>query len=257
MARRSPPPQEPPSLPTEKAVPILEDLIRQAEKISRAARESGEREVWIHTAEGALRAAFGSADNNVHAFGSAQCGAYSPYDTEEYLQEQAQRQLSGMISVLQSAVTQLRWRLPDPNQVFLPAGSQHDAYLEIRSIVQRGTTEIFLVDPYVDHTLWPLLTNLPKACKIRVLTEHFKADFVLEGKRFCAQHGASVEVRQSANYHDRFIILDGSRCFHLGASIKDAGSKACAISEMHRSEIAGAVIADAQSQWLLATPVPL
>lgn len=115
-------------------------------------------------------------------------------------------------------------------------------------IVQQGAAQIFVVNPYVDHTLWPLLTNLPKSCKIRVLTEHLKGDFVLEGKRFRAQHGNTVEVRQTLNYHDRFIILDGSKCFHLGASIKDAGNKAFAISEMHRSQIAGAVIADAESE---------
>jgi hypothetical protein len=257
MARRSLFPPEPPSLLPEKAIPILEGLIGETEKINRAGRHSPERLEWIHTAEGALRGAFGTTDQNVRAFGTAQCGVNSPYDTEEYLEEQAQTQLSGMVSVLQSAVKQLRWRLPGPNQVFLPAGSQHDAYLEIRKIVQQGAAQIFVVDPYVDHTLWPLLTNLPKSCKIRVLTEHLKGDFVLEGKRFRAQHGNTVEVRQTLNYHDRFIILDGSKCFHLGASIKDAGNKAFAISEMHRSQIAGAVIADAESEWLSATPVSL
>ncbi len=257
MAKRRILSQEAASLPPEKAVPILEDLIQKAEVIARAGQLSPERQEWIHTAEGALRAAFGGTDDNVQAFGTAQCGAYSPYDTEEYLNEQAQTQLTGMVSVLRSAVKQLRWRLPDPNQVFLSAGSQHDAYVEIRKIVQHGTAEIFVVDPYVDHTLWALLTNLPKACKIRVLTEHLKGDFVLEGKKFCAQHGNTIEVRQNSNYHDRFIILDGSRCFHLGASIKNAGNKAFVISEMHRSQLARAVIADAESVWSSATPIPL
>ena len=35
-----------------------------------------------------------------------------------------------------------------------------------------------------------------------------------------------VEIRKTTNYHDRFIFLDKKRCFHLGASIKDAGKKA-------------------------------
>ncbi len=257
MARRRDPPQEPPSLSPEKAIPILEGLIRDADEIARENRLSPKREEWIHTAEGALRVAFGSNDAIVQAFGTAQCGSYSAYDTEESLEEQAQTQLSGMVSVLQSAVKQLRWRLPDPNQVFLPAGSQHDAYVEIRKMVQCSSREVFIIDPYVDQTLWPLLTNVAKTCKIRVLTGHLKGDFVLEGKKFCAQHGSSVEVRRTLNYHDRFIILDGSRCFHLGASIKDAGSKACVISEMVRSQLARAVIADAESEWSQATLVTL
>jgi hypothetical protein len=250
-------PSQTPSLPPEKAVPIFEGLLEDAKRIGREGRLSPTRQEWIHTAEGALRAAFGDSDANVQAFGTAQCGAYSPGDTEEYLEGQAQTQLSDMVSVLQSAVKQLRWRLSDPQQVFLPAGSQHDAYVEIRKIIQDAKTEILIVDPYVDHTLWSLLTNVSQSCKVRVLTEHLKGDLILEGKKFCAQYKNAVQVRVTSSYHDRFVVLDGARCFHLGASIKDAGNRACAISEIRRPQLAGAIIADAESEWLRATTIPL
>ncbi|HTG62805.1 MAG TPA: hypothetical protein VMG63_25805, partial [Terriglobia bacterium] len=103
----------------------------------------------------------GNKHPNVQAFGAAQCGVYHPgYDTEAYLRQQANEQLERMVAVLKSTVDQLRWQLSDPTQVFLPAGSAHDAYVEIRKIVQSATSEILIVDPYVDGTLWTLLTNV-------------------------------------------------------------------------------------------------
>jgi len=94
------------------------------------------------------------------------------------------------------------------HQVFLPAGSQHEAYVRLRKIFTLAKREILIVDNYVDHTLWELLTNTKPKVKIRILTDHMKGDFRLEGRKFAAQYGKAVEVRKASNYHDRFIIQD-------------------------------------------------
>jgi hypothetical protein len=161
------------------------------------------------------------------------------------------------VAVLQSAVKQLRWRLKDPNQVFFSAGSQHDAYIELRKIVQLATSEILIVDNYVDDSLWQLLTNLTSNVRIRILTQNMKGDFLLEARKFATQHGYAVEVRQTAKYHDRFIIADGRRCWHIGTSIKDAGSKAFAFSEMLQPDVINFIRNDVESTWSASTQVPL
>lgn len=76
--------------------------------------------------------------------------------------------------------------------MFLPAGSAHDAYIEIRKIIQLATTEILIVDSYVDGTLWQQLTNVPPTTKIRIMTMQMKGDFALEGRKFAAQHGNTI-----------------------------------------------------------------
>ncbi len=132
MAVRRGPAPKPPSLKPEQAIPILEGLIRKADAKVRPERyDSPLRQEWAHTGEGALSAALGSDDPAIQAFGTAQCGSYGPYDTDATLQQQANQQLDGMLSVLRSAVEQLRWMLPDPQQVFVPSGSPHDAYVQI------------------------------------------------------------------------------------------------------------------------------
>jgi hypothetical protein len=162
-----------------------------------------------------------------------------------------------MLAVLSSAVKQLRWRLPDPSTVFFPAGSSHDAYVEIRKIVESVTTEVLIVDPYVNHTLWGLLTNVPNGAKIGILTERPKPNFALEGRTFAKQHRNSIEARRTASYHDRFIFTDDKRCWHLGASIKDAGTKAFALSEFLEPNIVLIVKRAVESTWATATPLPM
>lgn len=254
--RRVPPAPKAPSLKAQQAIPILESLVREGEeKLRPEPYGSPDRNQWAHTGQGALLAALGNEDPAIQAFNAAQCGAYGPYDTPATLQKEANRQLDGMLSVLRSAIEQLRWKLPDPHQVFLPSGSQHDAFVQIRAIIQQATTEVFIIDSWVDETLWPLLTNIPSGCKVRILGEHLKGDFKLEAGKFAAQRGTLVEIRTTNSYHDRFIFLDGKRAFHLGASIKDAGNKAFMLAELERPQLIAATVADAEAEWLGAASV--
>jgi hypothetical protein len=142
------------------------------------------------------------------------------------------------------------------NQVYLPAGSQYDAYVELRKIVQFAKQDMLIVDPYVDETLWELLTNVLPTVKLRILTDKMKKDFRLEARKFAAQHGNAIEVRTTSKYHDRFIIEDGHRCWHIGASIKDAGNKTFAFSELLSPQLVKFVVADVESQWSAAPVTP-
>jgi hypothetical protein len=145
----------------------------------------------------------------------------------------------------------------DQHQTYLPAGSQHDAYVELRKIVQLAKSDMLIVDPYVDETLWQLLTNVHPTVRLRILTQQMKGDFCLEGRKFSAQHGNVIEIKTTVKYHDRFVIQDNRRCWHIGASIKDAGNKAFAFSELLRPELVKFAIADVENEWSVATPVSL
>lgn len=245
-----------PTLEPARAIPALEGLITQGEQLRSETWTSPKRQQFATTGEGLLLSALGSGHPAIQNFRSSQCGAFGPDDTEAWLNQQANNQLDSMLAVLRSVIDQLRWQLPDPTQVFLPAGSSHDAYVEIRKVIQLATSDILIVDSYVDETLWPLLKNLRPGAKIKILTMTMKGDFSLEAKKFVGQHGNTVEVRQTVQYHDRFILMD-TRCWHLGASIKDAGSKAFAMSEIVSPAICSAIQADVQTTWNTATKVPI
>jgi hypothetical protein len=249
----------PPSMSPEQAIPLIEQLIQQADEIRNSDRGSARVTEWRQTAASLLEAAFGSVSQNIEAFETAKTSnyIYLPGAPDSKYQAMHVDATIASTAVLQSAAKRLRWKLKDPNQVFLPAGSQHDAYVELRKIVQLAASEILIVDNYVDDTLWQLLTNLLPGVRIRILTSKMKGDFQLEAKKFAAQHGSHVEVRQTGSYHDRFIIEDAQRCWHIGASIKDAGSKAFAFSEMLQPSIVNFIRNEVEASWNTAVKVAL
>jgi hypothetical protein len=254
MARQKAAPATPPTLEPVKAIPALERLVTDGQKLRGEQWTSPRRQQFATTGEGLLLSALGSGHPSIQSFTASQCGSYGPGDTDGWLIQQANTQLDSMLAVLRSVIEQLRWQLPDPTQVFLPAGSGHDAYVEIRKVIQLATSKIFIVDTYVDETMWPLLKNLQPTTKIRILTMTMKGDFALEAKKFQGQHGNTIEVRQTVQYHDRFILMD-TRCWHLGASIKDAGNKAFAMSEIVSPAICSAIRADVEAKWNAGTVV--
>ena len=72
-------------------------------------------------------------------------------------------------------------------------------------------------------------------CKLEImlLSAKLTTDFIVEAAKFCKQYpNFEVAVRKTSDFHDRFIIIDKDRCWHIGASIKDAGSKVFMISEV-------------------------
>jgi hypothetical protein len=73
---------------------------------------------------------------------------------------------------------------------------------------------------------------------ILILTSKIPADFALEGMKFTQQHKSfALETKQTKDFHDRFIIIDDSACYLLGASIKDAGSKGFTIVPLHDAPV--------------------
>jgi hypothetical protein len=89
---------------------------------------------------------------------------------------------------------------------------------------------------------------------VRILTSKCPSDFSLEAKKFAKQHlGFTVEVRATKDFHDRFIILDQTRCYLLGASIKDAGNKGFTVVPLQEPTIVRFILDHANQVWASAT----
>ncbi len=136
-------------------------------------------------------------------------------------------------------------------ELFFQEQSQHAAYVEIRAIVQKVTSKIAIIDPYIDQSILTLLSTCAKpGLRVEILTSSLPTDFALEGKKWLSQHaGSSLNVRTTKEFHDRFIILDNSVCWHIGCSIKDAGNKAFMLSELEDRDNREALLAQARKSW--------
>jgi hypothetical protein len=123
------------------------------------------------------------------------------------------------------------------SEQFFPPGSEHDAYITIREIIAKASRDIIVVDAYVGSSLLLTVKALPRqALRVRFLTveRNLKPDFILEVAAFQQQVShIELEVRASTDFHDRFIAIDSTEFYHVGASLKDAGKRAFMISRIH------------------------
>lgn len=149
---------------------------------------------------------------------------------------------------------------PDSTEVkelFFPKQSQHDAYTEIRAILQSSAKSITVVDPYIDQSVLKLLASaLQPGMTVRILTAKLPADFPNEMKAWRTQYkDATLEVHTTKEFHDRFIVLDSSTCWHIGCSIKDAGSKAFMLSKIEDDGNRMSLLKQIDDSWNTGRPM--
>lgn len=129
-----------------------------------------------------------------------------------------------------------------PNQKVFFEGQVYDAFELLISLVQRAKREIVLVDGYVDTGTLNILAKKRPGISATVWTHPKTCLTERDIATFNAQY-PTLEVRHTASFHDRFLILDGVEGYLIGASLKDAGKKSFAITKLEGSSIIESIIA--------------
>ena len=108
-------------------------------------------------------------------------------------------------------------------------GQIYDAFSLILSLVRKAEKEIILIDGYVDGVTLDILAKKKEGVDVRIYTYPGTALTKTDTDKFNSQY-PSVSIYKTKAFHDRFLILDGSTAYHIGASIKDAGKKCFGIT---------------------------
>ena len=127
-----------------------------------------------------------------------------------------------------------------PNQGVFFDGQVFDAYELASKIIRSAKISIVLIDNYIDETTLTHLSKKTKAVKVLLLTKTMSNQLTLDVKKANEQYG-NFEIRVFASSHDRFIIIDNSDVYHLGASLKDLGKKWFAFSKMDKSSVSSII----------------
>ena len=140
----------------------------------------------------------------------------------------------------------------DVRELFFPKDTEHDAYVEIRKTFQEASTSIYVIDPYLDSSIFTVLKTIPLvSINVRLFTFKIPSDFALESRKFLLQYANySIELRKTREFHDRFIIIDNLKCWHIGCSIKDAGKKAFMISVIEDDTNRNALMKQIEDTWI-------
>jgi hypothetical protein len=110
------------------------------------------------------------------------------------------------------------------NQVF-------DAYVFVADIIKNAKTDIMLIDNYVDETVLTLLSKRNKTVTATIYTKQINNQLQLDLAKHNQQY-PTINIKTLGFTHDRFLIIDRSQLYHIGASLKDLGKKWFAFSKM-------------------------
>ena len=110
-------------------------------------------------------------------------------------------------------------------------GQVFDAYAFVSDIVRSAKSSIILLDNYVDDTVLTLLGKRRENITATIYTKSISNQLRLDIQRYNSQY-APIEVEVFSDAHDRFLIIDDTELYHIGASLKDLGKKWFAFSRM-------------------------
>ena len=110
-------------------------------------------------------------------------------------------------------------------------GQIFDAYTFVSGIIRSAKSSIILLDNYVDDTVLTLLGKRKNKVTATILTKNISNQLRLDLQRYNSQY-APVDIEVFVDAHDRFLIIDHTELYHIGASLKDLGKKWFAFSRM-------------------------
>ncbi len=110
-------------------------------------------------------------------------------------------------------------------------GQIFDAYTFVADIIRSAESSIILIDNYVDDTVLTLLGKRGQTVSATIYTKNISNQLQLDLQRYNSQY-MPIAIHTFSHAHDRFLIIDGTELYHIGASLKDLGKKWFAFSKM-------------------------
>ena len=124
-----------------------------------------------------------------------------------------------------------------PSQGLFFDGQLFDAYELASRIIRSATKSIVLIDNYIDENTLVHLCKKQVGVKVQLLTKNISKELKLDVKKAAEQFG-DIHLSLFSKSHDRFLIIDSTEIYHLGASLKDLGKKWFAFSKLDPSSVA-------------------
>ena len=110
----------------------------------------------------------------------------------------------------------------ESNQKIFFDGQIYDAFSLLIGLIQKAETEIVLVDGYVDVGTLNILSKKKENVAVIIYTLQRTKLSQTDVDNFNAQY-PKMDVKYKRAFHDRFLILDKTKAYYVGTSLKDAG----------------------------------
>lgn len=124
----------------------------------------------------------------------------------------------------------VRTSLPPVEGIFFD-GQIFDAYTFATNLIKSAKSSIVLIDNYVDECVLLMLSKRAPGVTATIYTKQITSQLQLDLAKHNNQY-TPVNIQTYLQGHDRFLIIDNTDVYHIGASLKDLGKKLFAFSKM-------------------------
>jgi hypothetical protein len=129
----------------------------------------------------------------------------------------------------------IKTNLP-PNEGIFYDGQIFDAYQFVSEIIKSAQKSVILIDNYIDENVLMLLAKRNSKVKATIYTNKVDQQLKQDLEKHNMQYSfIAIEIFKKS--HDRFLIIDDTLVYHIGASLKDLGKKWFAFSKMNLNAI--------------------
>ena len=124
----------------------------------------------------------------------------------------------------------VRTSLPPVEGIFHD-GQIFDAYKFATDLIRSAKVSLLLIDNYVNESVLLMLSKRNAGVKADIYTQAVSRQLQLDVQKHNSQY-PPIGIHTYKKCHDRFLIIDGTDIYHIGASLKDLGKKMFAFSRL-------------------------
>ena len=125
----------------------------------------------------------------------------------------------------------VRTSLPPIEGIF-HNGQIFDAYKFATDLIKSANKSLVLIDNYIDESVLLMLSKRKSGVTADIYTypisQTLRQDLQKHNKQY-----SPINVHNHTTSHDRFLIIDNTEVYHIGASLKDLGKKLFAFSKLN------------------------
>ena len=125
----------------------------------------------------------------------------------------------------------VRTSLPPVEGVF-HNGQIFDAYKFATDLIKSANKSLVLIDNYIDESVLLMLSKRKLGVSADIYTYPISQTLRQDLQRHNRQY-STINIHNHSTSHDRFLIIDDTEVYHIGASLKDLGKKLFAFSKLN------------------------
>ena len=119
-----------------------------------------------------------------------------------------------------------------PTEGIFYDGQIFDAWQFVSQLIKEAEKSIVLIDNYVDESVLMLLSKRSPNVKATIYTGSITKQLETDLQKHHQQY-PPIELKHFSTSHDRFLIIDETTVYHIGASLKDLGKRWFAFSKIN------------------------